>query len=53
MSRETTHRIDTDTGSYIQVVSPERLRDILDADGETYDRPDHMTDVDQWGVADD
>lgn len=51
MSREVTHRRDPDTGHYIQTVSPERLREILDADGETYERPDHLTDADEWEVA--
>lgn len=51
MPREITHRRDPDTGSYIQVVTPARLREILDEDGEDYSRPSGFGPKDQWDVA--
>jgi hypothetical protein len=35
----------------IQIVSPERLREILDADGETYEPPSGFDSDDEWEVA--
>lgn len=49
---ETTHRKDPDTGNMRQVVSPERLREILDADGDSYDPPSDFGPDDEWNVAD-
>ena len=49
--REITHRRDPDDGHMIQLVSAERLRDILDADGETYETPDGFGPDDEWVVA--
>ena len=51
MGREITHVVDQDTGHMIQVVTPERLREILDEDGDTHDRPEHFAPLDQWYVA--
>lgn len=51
MSGEVTHRQDPETGRYVQIVTPSRLREILDADGETYDRPSGFGDDDEWSVA--
>ncbi|MBA3761711.1 MAG: hypothetical protein H0X04_00010 [Chthoniobacterales bacterium] len=48
---EVTHTTDPLTGRAIQIVSPERLREILDTDGDTYDRPRHLADSDDWDVA--
>lgn len=50
MSREITHRKDPDTGYLVQIVSPERLREILDEDGDSYDRPSWFGPEDQWDV---
>lgn len=47
---ETTHRRDPDTGYYIQVVSPARLREILDDAGEDYTPPSGFGDEDEWDV---
>jgi len=52
MSREITHRVDRETNKTVQVVSPERLREILDADGDSHDRPKHFGPDDEWDVAD-
>lgn len=52
MSREITHRKDPDDGHMIQLVSPQRLREILDEDGETYERPDGFGSNDEWIVSD-
>jgi hypothetical protein len=52
MAREITHRVDRETRHAVQLVSPERLREILDEDGETYDRPKHFGPDDEWDVAD-
>lgn len=40
MSHETTHVLDRETRTYRQIVTPARLREILDADGDTHERPD-------------
>lgn len=48
--REITHKTDRDTGRIVQLVSPKRLREILDADGDTYDRPKHFGPDDEWDV---
>jgi hypothetical protein len=48
---EVTHQVDSKTGNMIQLVSPERLREILDADGEDYERPSHFGLDDEWEVA--
>lgn len=50
MSREVTHVVDKETGRYVQVVSPARLRAILDADGDDYSRPAHLSPDDEWDV---
>lgn len=50
MSREITHRPDPDTGHLRQLVSPRRLREILDADDESYERPDGWGPNDEWDV---
>lgn len=52
MPREITHRYNPETRNYVQVVTPERLREILDADGEDYSRPSGFGPKDQWDVAD-
>jgi len=50
MRHEITHQPDPDDGHLIQIVTPERLREVLDADGETYDRPADFGPEDQWEV---
>lgn len=50
MGREITHKIDPETGHLVQFVSPARLRDILDEDGEDYDRPTDFGPADEWIV---
>jgi hypothetical protein len=35
----------------VQIVSPSRLREILDADGEDYSRPSAFGPDDEWEVA--
>ena len=52
MSAEITHTIDEETGHYVQRVSPEHLREMLDEDGENYDRPNHFGPEDEWEVGD-
>lgn len=47
---ETTHRLDPDTRRYVQVVSPARLREILDDAGEDYTPPSGFGDEDEWDV---
>lgn len=49
---ETTHQRDPDTGHMRQIVSPERLREILDADGEDYSPPSGFGPGDEWDVGD-
>ena len=51
MTSEVTHRRDPWTGNMRQLVSPERLREILDQDGETYDPPDDFGPEDEWFVS--
>ena len=50
MSREITHRYDHETERMVQLVSPSRLREILDADGDTHDRPAYFRTNDEWKV---
>lgn len=50
---EITHRRDPDTGRMVQVVTPERLSQILRRDGDTLDRPSDFDDDDEWEVTDD
>jgi hypothetical protein len=47
--REVTHRLD-EHGILRQVVSAARLRQILDADGDDYDRPASFARDDEWFV---
>ncbi len=48
MNNETTHRnVD---GRLVQIVSPQRLREILDADGDDYSRPKDFGPDDEWYV---
>jgi hypothetical protein len=50
---EITHRLGPDE-CYQQIVSPQRLREILDADGDDYEKPSWMTHPDdEWEVAND
>lgn len=44
-----THTLDKH-GHYIQIVTPETLREALDADGEDYSRPKHFSSYDEWDV---
>lgn len=46
---EITHRRDDD-GNYVQIVSAARLREILEDDGESLDRPKHFGPRDEWEV---
>lgn len=48
--RQITHEEDRD-GRIVQIVTPERLREILDQDGESYEAPDHFGPGDEWQVA--
>ena len=48
--REITHRVVE--GRFRQVVSPERLREVLDQDGETTEPPPGFGPGDEWDVAD-
>ena len=47
---EITHRLDHDTRRYVQVVSPARLREILDAAGDDYIPPSGFSEEDEWDV---
>ena len=47
---QTTHRRDQETGNMMQIVTPERLREILDADGDDYERPSDFGPDDEWDV---
>lgn len=47
---EITHRLDPDTNRYVQVVTPARLREILDDAGEDYTPPSGFCDADEWDV---
>jgi hypothetical protein len=49
MSREITHK--TIDGKLVQLVSAERLREILDEDGDTHERPKDFGPDDEWFVA--
>lgn len=53
MSNEITHQRDPDDGHMRQIVSAQRLREILDKDGESYDRPKEFRPDDEWDVAED
>jgi len=53
MSSEITHRHDPDDGHIVQIVSPARLREILDKDGEDYSRPRDFGPDDEWNVEED
>ncbi len=46
---EITHQRDED-GRMVQLVTPERLREILDAEGSDYSRPSDFTAADEWEV---
>lgn len=50
MAREITHRVDRETGHVVQLVSPERLREILVADSESLARPKDFGPNDEWDV---
>lgn len=50
---QTTHIVDEETGRYRQIVSPETLREVLDETGDDYERPDWMSDADEWDVGED
>lgn len=50
---EITHRFDRDEKRMRQIVSPERLREILDAGGESYNPPKDFGPDDEWEVATD
>jgi len=47
---EITHRYDKDLGRMVQIVSPERLRRILDEEGSDYDPPSDFGPEDEWEV---
>lgn len=47
---EITHRYNPDTGCMIQIVSSEKLREILDADGDNYEKPNEFKANDEWDV---
>lgn len=51
MSREATHRFDREWGRIVQIVSAERLREILDAGRDSYERPKDFGPDDEWDVA--
>jgi hypothetical protein len=48
---EITHKLDRETGHYVQIVSPERLRAILKSDGDTLEKPTDFGESDQWETA--
>jgi hypothetical protein len=50
MGRQITHQPD-ENGIMRQIVSPAKLREILDRDGDDYSRPDHFGPKDEWDVA--
>lgn len=52
MNDEITHQYDPDTGHIRQIVSPQRLREILDASDDNYDRPKDFRPNDEWNVKD-
>lgn len=47
--REITHRVN-ERGRYVQIVSPKRLKEILDADSEDYSPPKGWARDDEWIV---
>jgi len=49
MGRQITHQPD-ENGIYRQIVSPAKLRQILDEDGDNYSRPEHFNPADEWNV---
>lgn len=49
---ETTHKTDPETGRAVQIVSPARLREVLDAEDSNYDRPPEFGPDDEWDVSD-
>lgn len=44
-----THKQDQD-GHLVQIVTPKKLKEILDENGESYDRPDWFGSEDEWEV---
>jgi hypothetical protein len=50
---QVTHRIDPETNHMIQIVSPEELRRILRADGDTLEKPSDFGADDEWDTAED
>lgn len=48
--REITHCKDPETGTLRQIVTPERLCEILAEDGDTTDRPNDFGPDDEWDV---
>jgi hypothetical protein len=48
--RQITHQRD-EHGNMKQIVSPTRLREILDEDGDDYSRPKEFGPQDEWEVA--
>lgn len=49
MGREITHQPD-ENGILRQIVSAARLREILDEDGDDYNRPSDFKPEDEWDV---
>ena len=47
---EITHQQDPETGHMRQVVTPERLREVLVEQGETLDPPSDFGSNDEWNV---
>ena len=47
---QVTHRWSEDEGRVVQVVTPDELRRVLDAEGCDYGRPDDFGDDDEWDV---
>lgn len=37
-------------GRLVQIVTPKQLKELLDQDGESYDRPDWFGPDDEWEV---
>jgi hypothetical protein len=48
-----THQVNPETREYVQIVTPETLREILDAAGDDYLRPDYFEPDDEWNVGTD
>lgn len=38
-------------GQHIQIVTPRKLKEILDDNGESYEKPEHFLESDEWEVA--